>query len=122
MLDAAAVDKWQCTPLTWVIGGMIALENLVLLAATTQTGKTLLGLYMASVIAAGKAFLDRFDTSKHKVLYLVLEDPVRRIRDRLKDIGLPKTEPGQFILHVAPGFNLGNADLVQYLEDLIEKE
>src|SRR5262245_38959629 len=121
MLDAADVDEWDCTPLTWVIVGMIALENLVLLAAPTQTGKTLLGLYMASVIASGKAFLDRFDTSKHKVLYLVLEDPVRRIRDRLKDIGLPMTEGGQFILYISPGLNLGDQQFFHYLDDLIGK-
>jgi len=122
MLDVADVDKWECTPLTWVIEGMIALENLVLLAAMTQTGKTLLGLYLAWAIASGQRFLDRYETGQFKVLYLVLEDPVRRIRDRLIDMKAAMTKPGQFIVHIAPGFNLGNLSLFTYMEGLIEKE
>jgi hypothetical protein len=119
LLDAANVDDWECAPLTWVIEPMIATENVVLIAAPSQTGKTMLGLYMASTIATGQKFLDRFDTKKSKVLYVVLEDPVRRIRDRLKDLNAPKSEPCQLMLHVAPGFNLGDARMFEYLEKII---
>ena len=39
MLDVFDVDQWNCFPLIWQIEGIVALGNLVLIGASTQTGK-----------------------------------------------------------------------------------
>ena len=57
MLDVADVDEWDCPPGILLVDGAMAVVNLVLLAAPTQSKKSL----------------------------LALEDPNRRIRDRLVD-------------------------------------
>jgi hypothetical protein len=107
---------------------MIALENLVIVAAETQTGKTLLGLYLSRQIATGGLLFDKYKTSPMKVCYFALEDPVRRIRDRLVDINfglLADTSPlptGRFTITVAPQFNLGDSKLMPHLERLIQQE
>jgi hypothetical protein len=127
-LDAANVEDWQCPPLTWVVEGMVALENLVIVAAETQTGKTLLGLYLGRIVATGGMLFDKYETALMKVGYFVLEDPVRRVRDRLRDIdsGLgPEAAPlnaGRFMIHAAPQFDLRDHDLIPYLERLIQQE
>jgi RecA-family ATPase len=127
-LDAAMADSWDCPPLTWVVEPMIALENLVIVAAETQTGKTLLGLYLSRQIATGGLLFGKYKTSPMKVCYFALEDPVRRIRDRVIDInsGLPPdVSPlprGRFTVAVAPQFNLADRELILYLETVIQQE
>jgi hypothetical protein len=107
---------------------MIALENLVIVAAETQNRKTLLGLYMSRQIATGGLLFDKYKTWSMRVCYFALEDPVRRIRDRIVDInsGLPsETSPllrGRFTITVAPQFNLANPELIPCLERLIRQE
>jgi hypothetical protein len=127
-LDAATAASWDCPSLTWVVELMIALENLVIVAAETQTGKTLLGLYLGRLIATGGLLFGKYKTSSMKVCYFALEDPVRRIRDRVVDInsGLPPdTSPllrGRFTITVAPQFNLRDPELIPYLDRLIQRE
>src|SRR5262249_23308406 len=56
-----------------------------------------------------------------KVLYLGLEDPDRRFKNRLLDIrpAFDAIGPERFILHTAPDFNLSDKRMVAYLESLI---
>jgi AAA domain len=55
----------------------------------------------------------------------VLEDPDRRIRDRLLDTDHEFEEPlpeGRLIIYVAPGFQINDRMMFSYLERLIEEQ
>lgn len=126
LLDVFDVEQWDCLPLMWMIEGMVAVGNLVLIGASTQTGKTLLGLDMATVLACGGDLFGRFPVDGGwRILYLALEDPDRRIKDRLLDIRAGgggkrlSTKEGQFMVHLAPGLNLNEPSYFVYLEKLI---
>src|SRR5262249_42096702 len=118
LLDVSSTENWECLPLIWIIEPIIALENLVLLVAETQTGKTLFALAMALAIATKQALFGRFDTLPVRTLYLALEDPVRRIKDRLCDMNA-KTDPDAFQVYFAPGLNLSEESQLAWLEKFI---
>src|SRR5215831_16753568 len=117
-LDVSDVTNWPASPLSWVIELIIALENLVLLVAETQTLKTLLALYMAVAIVTKQKLFGRFPTMQQRVLYLALEDPVRRIKARLCDM---KAEVAcdLFEVYFASGLNLGDEIHREWLERII---
>jgi hypothetical protein len=121
-LDVSELPDWDCLPLRWNIQDLIAQGNFVIVAAETQTGKTLLGLFLSqSMLHPGQLFGRLEVTPVDKILYLGLEDPDRRFKDRLHDIEplFPKIEGGRFIVHIAPGFNLNDPKMVDYLESLV---
>ena len=127
LLDAADVEDWKCSPLMVQIEGIIALGNLVLLAAATQTGKTLLTLYMALLLACGGKLFGKFNvTPVTKILYLCLEDPDRRIQSRILDIqsAEPALKPKKraFQIYFASGLTLTDDRYFDYLENLIQKK
>ncbi len=127
LLDAADVENWKCSPLIVQVEGIIALGNLVLLAAATQTGKTLLALYIALFLACGGKLFGKFSvTPVKKILYLVLEDPDRRIQSRILDIQSAepalKLKKGAFQVYVASGLTLTGEWCFAYLEHLIQKK
>ena len=81
--ELADTPDWEVSPLVPVIEGIIGSENLVLIAAPTQNRKTLLGLYMLILLDRGGKLFGKYRIAgRHKVLYVVLEDPDRRIKDR----------------------------------------
>ena len=129
MLDVVDVDKWDCLPLIPLVGGIIARGNLVLLAAPTQQRKTLLSLDLAALLTRGGKLFGKFSvTGGCKVLYLALEDPDRRIKDRLLDIrsGIAGEElvpdKDRLIVHFASGLSLRDEYYFAYLENLIVEE
>lgn len=129
MLDVADVQHWKCFPLIPLVEGIIALGNLVLIAAPTQTWKTLLGLDMAAMLTREGELFGKFPvTGGCKVLYLALEDPDRRIKDRLLDIrsGIAGKElvpdKDRLIVHFASGLSLRDDYYFAYIENLIVEE
>jgi len=121
-LDVAKLHDWNCLPLRWNIRDLIAQGNFVIIAAETQTGKTLFGLFVSqSMLHPGHLFGKYEISPVGKILYLGLEDPDRRFQNRLQDIEsfFPKIEPDRFIVHIAPGFTLNDERMVEYLEQLI---
>ncbi len=129
MLDVADVRHWKCFPLIPLVEGIIALGNLVLIAAPTQTWKTLLGLDMAAMLTREGKLFGKFPvTGGLKVLYLALEDPDRRIKDRLLDIrsGIAGKElvpdKDRLIVHFASGLSLRDDYYFAYIENLIVEE
>jgi hypothetical protein len=96
-LDVARLRDWNCLPLRWNIQDLIAQGNFVIVAAETQTGKTLFGVFLGqSMLHAGRLFGKLEINPVEKVLYLGLEDPDRRFKERLQDIEsqFPKIEDG----------------------------
>ncbi|MEE8585494.1 MAG: AAA family ATPase [Acidobacteriota bacterium] len=129
MLDVAELAEWVVQPLAWLVKGIIAKGNLVLLAAPTQTCKTLLSLYLAELLVRGGKLFGQYEVKPgSKVLYLALEDPDRRIRDRLLDIekgfgdGTSPTGEGHFQVYFASGLSLNDKRYFDYLEELIVQE
>jgi len=128
MLDVADVQHWKCFPLTPLVEGIIALGNLVLIAAPTQTWKTLLGLDLAAMLTREGKLFGKFPvTGGLKVLYLALEDPDRRIKDRLLDIrsgiaGELVPDKDRLIVHFASGLSLRDDYYFAYIENLIVEE
>lgn len=122
-LDVHDIEDWDCEPLQPIVDGLFASGNFVIMAAASQTGKTLLGLYLARMLIEGGKLFDRFQIEPvSRVLYLVLEDPTRRIRDRLRDMAsefqdLP--EANKFIVYVAPGLNIATTEAFEQLEFLV---
>jgi len=125
-LDYADLTSWDCPELEWICKPLFARGQVVILAAATQTGKTLLSLNVAEHILTGEKLFEHFEVKPvQKVLYLVLEDPPRRIKARLLDQirGLgPTIEKGRFHLHFAPGLKLNDDLCFQHFEDMIAKE
>jgi biotin operon repressor len=125
-LDLAALANWRCEPMQPLIDGLIARGNPVYIAAMTQTGKTLLGLYVARTCLRGGQLFGKFAvTPVERFLYLVLEDPARRIQDRLLDMAhefpeVPAADRG--IFYIAPGFTLADQTFCTWLESLITND
>jgi len=114
-LDLADLHEWKCEPLVPIVDGIIARGNLVYVAAETQTGKTLLGFYEArKLLQVGKLFEKYNITPIDRLLYLVLEDPDRRAKDRLLDTDHEFVGPvdrERCIFLIAPGFSLSEPEM-----------
>jgi hypothetical protein len=125
-LDAADIAEWSCEPLRPIVDGILARGNLACIVAETQTGKTLLSLYLARRFLAGGRLFGKFQiTPVERVMYLVLEDPARRIRERLLDTAQEFDGPAsrdRLIFHVAPGFSLADSGMWMWFEGLIAAE
>ena len=126
LLDVANIREWDCPDLRWIIEGIIARGNLVWVAAESQVGKTLLGLYIAEQMLRGGRLFDKFAiTPVKRVLYLALEDPPRRIKARILDMlreGDPPLEPGQFMVYVVPGLRINDDLAFLWLEQFLTRE
>jgi AAA domain len=104
-----------------IVEGMIAKGNFVFVAAQSQTGKTLFWLYLCICLALGKPVLGRFKVGDVKrILYLVLEDPPRRIKERILDI-LREAHLLLDKLHffIAPGLSIANSAMFLWLRNFI---
>jgi DNA-binding transcriptional ArsR family regulator len=124
LLDASTIDTWDCQPLRWTVDQLIAQGNFVLIAAETQTGKTLFGLFLAlSMLFRGKLFGKLDIEPVNRIEYLGLEDPDRRFQSRLRDIRqtFPELEPDRLVINVAPGFTVTDPRMMEYLEQRISQ-
>jgi hypothetical protein len=121
--DAADIDGWDCPATRWIIEDIIAEGTLNVVAAASQTGKSLLWLYICTkVLKSGNLFDTFIINPVNRVLYLALEDPVRRIKDRLKEItGSGSIDPGKFKIYTASDLNLANASQFSWLESYIKE-
>jgi hypothetical protein len=68
--DLADLRNWQCDPLEPIVDGMIARGNVVYVAAETQTGKTLLKLYMARKMIQGGDIFGKFKITPVDKIYI----------------------------------------------------
>jgi RecA-family ATPase len=66
----------------WAVPGILPV-GLTILAGKPKVGKSWLALQIAQAVAAGGIALGQ-QVSKGRVLYLALEDPPRRIKDRMQ--------------------------------------
>lgn len=66
----------------WAVPGLIA-EGLNLLVGAPKFGKSWLCLNLAVAVASGGKALGKIDVERGSVLYAALEDPARRLQNRL---------------------------------------
>ena len=69
----------------WVVDGLIP-EGLTILAGKPKSGKSWLALQLAAALSTNVRFLSNFTVTKHRCLYLALEDNDRRLQRRLNTI------------------------------------
>jgi hypothetical protein len=82
-------------PPAWLVPGLLS-EGLTILAGKPKLGKSWLALNLALTVAAGGKALGNLDVEPADVLYLSLEDRLRRIQDRARKVlaGLAFAPPG----------------------------
>ena len=85
-------------PVIYVVAGILV-PGLTLLAGAPKLGKSWLAMNLAAAIAAGGVALGRIDAIAGDVLYLALEDPPRRIQERLRIV--LEDQPAPAALHFA---------------------
>lgn len=76
----------EMRPLEWVVDGLVARGQLLMIAGRPKSGKTWLVLQLAQSVDEGRAFLGK-DVAKGKVLLVTLEDGPRRLRSRAEMLG-----------------------------------
>lgn len=69
----------------WAIPGIVC-EGLTILAGGQKLGKSWLALAVAIAIACGGKAFGKIDVREGDVLYLALEDTIRRLKDRLEKL------------------------------------
>jgi hypothetical protein len=87
-------------PPQWVIPGILS-EGLTILAGKPKLGKSWLALNIALTVAAGGLAFGKFKVLPGDVLYLSLEDRLRRIQDRSRKVLSGLKVEASSRLHVA---------------------
>lgn len=94
---------------TWVVPELIPI-GLVSLAGRPKIGKSWMALQLAVAVATGGYFLGKW-VDKAEVLYLAFEDPGRRLKARVKQIGITRDAPITFATEFRPLDGEGLDDL-----------
>ena len=98
LYDIADLASWPAEPLEPIVPGMLARGQLLNVAGQTQANKSLFSLNLVRRCVEGGDLCGKYPVRPiSSALYLVLEDPPRRVKARLEDQaeefdGLP--EPG----------------------------
>lgn len=75
----------------WIVDQLVP-PGLMLLAGKPKAGKSWLALQMAAATSVGMPFLNHYETTPGKVLYLALEDSERRARNRFESLHYPGSD------------------------------
>ena len=87
-------------PAKWIVPGLLS-EGLTILAGKPKLGKSWLALNLALTIAAGGTALGSTPVDAAPVLYLSLEDRLRRVQDRARKVLSGLALPAPVILDVS---------------------
>jgi hypothetical protein len=85
---------------TWTVPELIPV-GLVSLAGRPKIGKSWMALQLAIAVASGGYFLGKA-VDQAEVLYLAFEDPGRRLKARVKQIGVERDAPITFMTEFRP--------------------
>lgn len=80
----------------WIVPGCMP-EGLVIFAGKPKVGKSWLGMQLAQAVATGQPLLGQ-ELNQGRVLYLALEDPPRRLKDRMIRQGWPENAQADFLV------------------------
>jgi hypothetical protein len=84
----------------WIVPELLP-TGLASLAGRPKVGKSWLALQLAAAVAWGGRFLDQ-DVEHGPVLFIALEDPPRRLRERLRRLRVERGAPIQFYTEWPP--------------------
>ena len=82
LISAKEIQSKEIPPINWIIKDLLP-EGLALLAGRPKAGKSWLSTQLALATSLGCGVMDNFSTQKSKVLYISLEDNLRRLKDRI---------------------------------------
>ena len=85
MMTARELQQKKLPPINWIVKDLLP-EGLAILAGRPKFGKSWMAMNIAISVAEGNKALGYFDTVKHKVLYIALEDNDRRLQSRINNI------------------------------------
>lgn len=92
-ISAAALMEMEFDNIKWVVPGYLT-EGLTLLAGAPKIGKSWLALGIALAVASGGRAFEEVECEAGAVLYLALEDNLRRLQSRLRLMGVTKGPAG----------------------------
>lgn len=97
MISAAQLCARTFPPIRWAVPGLLP-AGVTLLAGAPKTGKSWLALDLAVAVASGGLALGQTPVDPGQVLYLALEDNLRRLQSRLlkRLAGAPAPETLEF--------------------------
>lgn len=114
--SGAKILETEFPPLIYLIDGILA-QGVTMLAGKPKRGKSWLALDFGLSVASGQSWNDR-DVAKGDVLYLALEDNLRRLQSRLKKLKCDEAM-AKNIRFVTESFLLGG-DFTKAVEHWVE--
>ncbi len=106
----------ETAPVKWAVDGFLPV-GLSILTGRTKVGKSILALNLSIGVATGLSVLGHFNAVKGGVLYLALEDTMRRLHDRIKSCALiePDTDlSGLCVFTGIPHQHSGGLEYIRY--------
>ena len=85
LITARDLQTMQIPPINWAVTDLIP-EGLTLLAGRPKAGKSFIVLDLALSITNEYKFLDKFDCTPGKVLFIPYEDNPRRLQSRINEL------------------------------------
>lgn len=112
VLSAAELQGMVFPPPRWAVPDLIP-EGLTILAGAPKTGKSFFALGLCLAVALGGIALSRIPTSPGDVLLVALEDPMQRIQNRIKSLGLGTPWPERLhLMNECPRAHEGGLDFL----------
>lgn len=87
LLSADDILQKEWPEPVWAVPGILPV-GLAILAGPPKIGKSWMGLQIAKAVATGESVFGK-DVERGPILYLALEDPPRRLQDRMRMQGWP---------------------------------
>jgi len=117
-ISAADLMQMDFPEPKWAVPGILP-EGLNILGGKPKQGKSILSLNIGIAIASGGKALGQIDVKQGKVIYFALEDPYRRLKERMVQMLQGRPAPRDLYL-----FNqckrIGNGG-AEYINEQIEK-
>jgi hypothetical protein len=108
-----ALLSQEFAPTRWIVPDLLP-EGLTLLAAKPKLGKSRLALGLALAVAAGGTALGEIEVEPGAVLYLALEDSLKRLRERTqKLLGEQAAPPALEVATAWPRLDDGGLDQLE---------
>ena len=112
-----ALLRMDIPPLAWIVDSILP-QGLTILCGAPKVGKSWAALDLCLSVALGRPFLG-FATHKAGVLYLALEDGLRRLKTRLESVLDGSAAPGN--LHLATAAQAIDTGLAAQMDDFMKK-
>jgi RecA-family ATPase len=122
IVSAEEILATEYPPLRWAVKDIMP-EGFALMAGRPKIGKSWLALNMAVSVLHGTPFLGKFATEQGRILYGAFEDGERRIKRRLRALGLEAIPRGLDFLFQMPRIDQGGLEaLAEWFDEQKEEQ